>query len=193
MHEHNDPADWSASSCGPDTIRETLRDALRDAAAGWKGNLPATRQEFVLVAAAVAMDVIQAAKAGLVDLDEDSETLALDLCEAAANRPGHFATGEILAELIAADNPRMLAQCYDIAGGFGIQGKTQQAVADEHGISRAEVSKVCRDLKNRRSLAQSPAMRSDHNREVCRARELAKPKRRRESWKLGALFKATTT
>ena len=183
---YNDPASWSAASYKPEPYSDSLIDLLRESAANFKGDLPRTIEQFTAVVASVALTVIHdAAAAGRDLLGECELELGID------DKP-KLAVGRILGELLYASNTRLLAQCYDLAGGFGIQGVSMQAVADEHGVSRQDVSAICVHLTEIYKLPPSPAMRSEDNRKVCRKRELAKPRRARTPWSRAGIFRITT-
>lgn len=118
----------------PDEPEDALSAVLEEAAARWEGNLPATIGEFraaVVAVAAAALKELGEEHAGARALvRRERETIA-----------------RLVADFIDAPNPRMEAQCYDVAFGLGIQlGITESAIADQHGVKRQTVSKRCRAI-----------------------------------------------
>jgi len=52
-----------------------------------------------------------------------------------------------ITEILCSANPRMTAQCIDVALGLGIEGKTQTEIAKENGFTRAAVNWQCRQIQ----------------------------------------------
>jgi len=91
---------------------------------------------------------------------------------------------KLVSEFIDADNPRLRAQCYDLAFRLGLQmGITQDSVAAQHGVGRAAVSKECRRIVREYHLPPARGMKSTQAVEVYRERQKRKHQERRENHK----------
>jgi hypothetical protein len=161
-------------SIPPEEISEDLADVIRDVIARSFPvcfPLPRTVSEFKSFAVRILTDpeVLEALGAsggsGRGNVNEhERETVA-----------------RLVSEFIEAENPRMLAQCYDLAFRLGLQmGITQDAIAEQHGVTKAAVSKTYRRILGEYSLPPARGMKSNEAVETYREREKEKHRKRRE-------------
>lgn len=170
----NSPPD----SFWPEAPEDPLGDILREAVERWKGNIPATLAEFrtsVVLIAQEALEEAGTAAAGRAALSlRERETIA-----------------RLVSEFIEAKNPRMVAQCYDLTFGLGLMmGRSQNAIADENGVGKAAVSKVCRAIVRNFDLPPARGMKSPAAVEGYRKRQLQKHRDRRAAFQPWAMAEA---
>ena len=164
----------------PEEIGETLQDIIRDKAAErCPAGFPRVEWENLTVAVVLDPEVsaalIEAHGASLLS-EHERETVA-----------------KIISEMIDAENPRLRAQCYDLAFRLNLRvgGMTQDQIAQEHGIGKAAVSKECRRIVREFSLPPARGMKSREAVEVYRERQVEKHEKRRidhRPWKFGGDF-----
>lgn len=164
----------------PDELEEDLEDVIREEAVkvcpvGFPSMNFSGLVAKVIRSERVKTAIIEAHGADLLS-DHERETVA-----------------RIVAEMIEAKNPRLRAQCYDLAFRLGLRvcGMTQDEIAQEHGIGKAAVSKECRRIVREFHLPPARGMKSVEAVEVYRERETKKhEKRRREHrpWEYGMEF-----
>lgn len=96
----------------------------------------------------------------------------------------------IIGEILVAKNPRMMAQCCDLAFGLGIQGgRTETNIADEHHVGRATVSGICTTLKETYTGKPGTGMKSNEAVEKYRANRIGKRAKPLPSqWEFAELF-----
>ena len=107
--------------------------------------------------------------------DEDESNEPLDKPEAVQypepnSRPDHPqpADGEhlhdilrrLVGELIGQDNSNLSVHCLALVTGLTYEGNSMTAIAEQHGVTRAAVSKRCVELTQALNLKPSRAMRS---------------------------------
>lgn len=171
MFSPTDPAEWSKASETPDIAGgiDTLEDLLLEVASDRLATMrirAEDRDKIAPTIVAVAMDGIkQAQERGLLH-DQDGATWTPKFLEIVAH---------IVSDLLDAKNTRLMVQCFDFAAGLGLQlGVSEQQIADEHGMSRSNVSKICVSLTERYSLPPSRSMRSISTRKNYSVRQLGR-------------------
>ena len=184
-----DPSTWSAASFTPDladeidTADERFEEIL---ASAWRVS-PAQRRALSLADLREMVTTIlsQAQAAGLLQ-DEASSAYSPRFREALA---------QILSEIIDAGNARLQAQCLDFAFDLGIQmGISQTAIAEQHGMSKANVSKICVDIRERYGIRPGRGMKSEQACESYRVRQIGKrAKPTREEWRHGDAMRLAFT
>lgn len=183
-NNNTDPATWSAASFSPDPAADidTLRDFLIEAAL--QRLLPIPAPDRVKIAPTVAdialAGIEQARAAGLLD-DDNGTSWTPKFREIIAR---------ILAEMLDSRNARLLAQCFDYSFGLGLQmGVSEQYIANEHGMTKSNVSKLCVGICERYNIPPSRGMRSPATRETYSRRQKgrrAKPSS--EPWKFKTIL-----
>lgn len=119
----------------------------------WNGRLPA-REAF-------AAEVTELACMAMVSLVREGKLAAL-LGELPAVEDGRRMATVITAEVLSARNPRLTAQCADIAFDLRVQrGRGETEIAAEHGLTRATVSGICRQLVEIYSDKPGTGMKSE--------------------------------
>lgn len=84
-----------------------------------------------------------------------------------------------LLDLIGhADNPKLIVRCLRFV--FNLESASQAEIADEFGLTRAAVSRICVSLTDRLGIAPSRGMRTLQAREAYRERAKEHPHQRRE-------------
>lgn len=155
--EASDPAEWSRASETPDIggDLDTLTDFLRESATARLKHLPAKDRVAVVDAVTqIALEGIERAKAEGLLHDNDTVTWTPQFREILAH---------IFSELLDAGKERclLLAQCFDFAFGLGLQlGISEQEIANQHGMTRSNVSKICVGMRERYDVPPSRGMRS---------------------------------
>jgi len=143
-----DPAEWHESSETPDMAAEidSLVDICRDRAGEYwrKVGVPGDRRQLVERTGDFAALICQ---------ERDQSSVM-----------GHAMESfrRVLATVIDAGEDALLqARCADFAIGTMVQGPiTEQWIADQHGLTRAAVSKRCVLLRDEFGLPPSAGMRS---------------------------------
>lgn len=162
----------------PEEPADLLSDVLQEAIERWHGNIPATLAEFRAVVVEIAREAIECAGA---------ETAG----KAALSRRERETVARLVSEFIDAENPRMVAQCYDFAFQLGLQmGITESAIAEENRVERATVSKRCRAIVKNFDLPPARGMKSPRAVAVYRERERKRHAKRREAHRPWALADA---
>jgi len=163
----------------PADPEDTLTDILQEAIDRWGGNLPATLGEFRAAVAEIALDALGEAGPAVAGKEalskRERETIA-----------------RLVSEFIESKNPRMVAQCYDFTFQLGLMmGRSQTAIADEHGVRKATVSKICRTIVKNFGVAPARGMKSPKAVATYRAKMLTKHAERRRShqpWAMAGAF-----
>jgi hypothetical protein len=153
-----DPAEWNESSHTPDmTALDTAEDRLtEDAAAFYKTQgVPPNRKALAQMTARFALSVLNGK-------DQRNNT-----------KQAQEMGARILATIIdSGQDARLVAQCIDFATGMNVQGSiTEQMIADQHGLTRAAVSKRCIQLCEEFAIPPSAGMRSQKTRAKYRQRQ----------------------
>lgn len=148
-----DPAQYHEARTDPaeiDKIPELVAECIGE---NWNGRVPA-KDQFVSA-------VSQLACVALLELFKRGKLAALTGSMPEIEDGKRLATHAI-AEVIAARNPRMVAQCLDITFGLGIQGgRTQEDIGLEHGVCRATISGICTTLKETYTGKPGTGMKSN--------------------------------
>lgn len=184
----NDPATWAAASYTPDigATADGLMDLCRQAVADL-GLQP--RGAEALLARAAERVIRHGMREGwLVEVVDGAGAGAVGNGISAQAREG---IARVLAHLIDAGNARMLAQCYDVAFGLRLQGGISEAeIARQHRVTRAAVSKICRQIVETYGVKPSRAMRSEKACETYSARQRGRRARPLPSpWKYASILK----
>ncbi len=146
---YRDPADWNENSYSVDLADEvdSIEDKLsEDAAAFWKAiGVPANRTALVRHTARFAFKVISAHTG-----------------QRTGSKEAHEMAARILATVIdSGKDAELMAKCIDFAVGMNVQGPiTEQEIADQHGVTRAAVSKRCIQVTEEFAIPPSAGMRS---------------------------------
>lgn len=83
-----------------------------------------------------------------------------------------------LLDLIGhADNPKLMVRCLRFV--FNLESSSQAEIAEEFGLTRAAVSRICVSLTDRLGIAPSRGMRTLQAREAYRERAREHPHQRR--------------
>lgn len=83
-----------------------------------------------------------------------------------------------LLDLIGhADNPKLMVRCLRFV--FNLESSSQSEIAEEFGLTRAAVSRICVSLTDRLGIAPSRGMRTLQAREAYRERAREHPHQRR--------------
>lgn len=131
-----------------------------------------TREQFCLQAATISIQMFGAQEAPV----KAKEVLTRILCE--------------IIDSASADDAVLTAKCYDFVFGLGIQrGASQTLIAEQHGVTRATVSRRCRLIVSRFAalgIKPGPGMKSEAAVQVYAERERSKPKRVREAFRFEA-------
>ncbi len=146
---HRCPSDWPESSYTPDMahIVDSLEDQARELARDfWRGaGVPTSRAQLI----------------------QGSATLAVQLCRRmGGERTGAMQAQEMTARLLATiidagEDAQLTAQCMDFAIGTNVQGSiTEQQIAEQHGLTRAAVSKRCIKITEEFNVPPSAGMRT---------------------------------
>lgn len=164
----------------PDDMEESLEDIIREEAVkvcpvGFPTTNFAGLVSKVILSGRVKTAIIESHGENLLS-DHERETVA-----------------RVISEMIDAENPRLRAQCYDLAFRLNLRvgSMTQDKIAEEHGIGKAAVSKECRRIVREFHLPPARGMKSTQAVEVYRDREIKKHKKRREehqAWEFGIEF-----
>lgn len=150
-----DPAEYREASKGADVESiDRLPDVIAEIIAEqWDGRLP-TRETFVKTAARLTGLCLHTL---LVD-----GRLAALLGDMARKGSDQDRAEWILAEVLAAANPLLVAQCCDIAFDYKLQpGKTETDIGKEHGLTKATVSAICTSLKETYTGKPGTGMKSN--------------------------------
>lgn len=181
----SDPATWSTASVVPDhSGLDSLDDLLREVAAEELGKvLPERppRRLVDLVARVARAGIDRGLGAGMLH-DEDTILFTPGFLERLAR---------IIAEIIDAPNARLHAQCVDVVFQLGIQlGVSQTELAEQHAMTKGNVSKICVEMRQRFKVPPSRGMKSV---EACTSYKLRQTGKRarpmRENWGHGASLK----
>jgi hypothetical protein len=183
----SDPATWAAASVEADLSHmDSLEDVLMEAAttALLNSSVAAAPKKLVrIVAGAAMLGIEKAREAGLLESDDNSIF---------SPRYREF-TARLLAEIIDAPNARLHAQCVDFVFELGIQmGLSQTEIGKSHNMTRANVSKICVEIRKRYGVRPSRGMKSVKACENYAIRQMgrrAKPVR--EEWSLAASLKSS--
>ena len=72
----------------------------------------------------------------------------------------HDVLRRLVGELIGLDNSNLSVHCLALVTGLTYEGNSMTAIAEQHGVTRAAVSKRCVELTQALNLKPSRAMRS---------------------------------
>ena len=72
----------------------------------------------------------------------------------------HDVLRRLVGELIGQDNANLSVHCLALVTGLTYEGNSMTAIAEQHGVTRAAVSKRCVELTQALNLKPSRAMRS---------------------------------
>jgi hypothetical protein len=173
---------------GIDTLHDYLVDIALDRLARMRVRAE-DRTRIAPTVASVAMEGIQRAKEAGMLHDEDTATWTPKFLEIIAR---------ILVEVLAHGNPKLLVQCFDFSFGLGLEGGiSEQAIAEQHGMSRSNVSKICVGITEKYGVPPSRGMRSIPTREKYSVRQLGRrakpsPEMWRHTQTLLAAFRPVT-
>ena len=159
----------------PSEPEDLLCDVLEEAIDRWRGNLPATMAEFRAAVMAIALEAISEAGPGGAGKSalstRERETIA-----------------RLVSEFIEAKNPQLIAQCYDFTYQLGLMmGRSQVSIAEEHGVRKATVSKICRAIVRNFGIPPARGMKSPKAVEGYRAKMLEKHADRRRNFRPWAM------
>lgn len=136
--EHRDPASYDEASFTPDIAShcDTLSDHIAEAlAAEWPSRADVSARPSVLKLIHRVIARLQSADL----LDPHSHGSRMD---------GREMLAKMLAEVIDAPDPRLMAHCIDFVLETGIQlGMSETEIAARFGVTRATVSNYCVALK----------------------------------------------
>jgi hypothetical protein len=79
----------------------------------------------------------------------------------------------LVGTLLADPNPALGTECLALITGIGYDGASMEAIGRRHRVTRADVSKRCVSLCEAFGIPPVRAMRTEKNRERCRAARLA--------------------
>jgi hypothetical protein len=185
---NTDPAEYQRASETPDMAAEidTTEDLIREVATEQLRQQKKLRPEaemmiLPLITATVRGCIEVGTERGLFH-NENSATFTPKFKEILVR---------ILTEIHAHPNPRLYIDCLNFAFGLCLrQGMSQTSIADEHGVTRANVSKVTVQICQMYGVPPSRGMKPESAREVYRDRQMGKTaKPRAEEWTRGKRMK----
>jgi hypothetical protein len=185
-----DPADYASASETPDMAAEidTTEDLIREVATeklrAFKKLKPEAEVMILPLITSTVRGCIEAGTDRGLFHNENSATFTPKFKEILVR---------ILTEIHAHPNPRLYIDCLNFAFGLCLrQGMSQTSIAEEHGVTRANVSKVTVQICEQYGVPPSRGMKPVSARESYRERQIGKTaKPRAEEWTRGERMKET--
>jgi hypothetical protein len=109
---------------------------------------------------------------GILDAKPEAEIEQIAELAWRVLRPRH---NDLIAHLLGQNpSPHIRLALYQVAFALGldiIRSRSEQEIADEHGVTRAAVSKGANKIRDLLRIRESEAMRSQENRIRCKIKE----------------------